>query len=211
MLRTRMQANVSTGGAHFSEAVRGISQMVSTQGYTTLWRGLTLTLWRDVPFSGIYWWGYENIRGVLTEARMKSRGRSLEIDGSRRRARSRSQSRENQSATFIDSFIAGATSGAAASIITTPFDVGKTRRQVFKESAPQGGAQRVLAPEERSMMRFLWHIFREEGAAGLWRGWIPRTLKVAPGCAIMISCYEMGKRAFRGVNERELRARSSVG
>lgn len=210
MLRTRMQANVSTGGAHFSEALGSISQMVSTQGYTTLWRGLTLTLWRDVPFSGIYWWGYESIRGLLTEARMKSRGRSLEIDGSRRRARSRSQSNENQTATFIDSFTAGATSGAAASIITTPFDVGKTRRQVFKDCTPPGGAEKVLAPEERSMMRFLWHIFREEGAAGLWRGWIPRTLKVAPGCAIMISCYEMGKRAFRGVNEREMRARSSV-
>lgn len=210
MLRTRMQANVSTGGAHFTEAVKGISEMVAVQGYTSLWRGLTLTLWRDVPFSGIYWWGYESVRGVLTEARMRARGRSLEPDGSRRRARSRSQSRENQTATFTDSFVAGATSGAVASIITTPFDVGKTRRQVFKEAAPLNGAEKVLAPEERSMMRFLWHIFREEGAAGLWRGWIPRTLKVAPGCAIMISCYEMGKRAFRGMNEREGRERSAV-
>jgi solute carrier family 25, member 39/40 len=210
MLRTRMQASVSTGGSHFAEAVKGITQMVSTQGYSTLWRGLTLTLWRDVPFSGIYWWGYENIRGALTEARLKSRGRSLDLDGSRTRARSRSQSRENQTATFTDSFIAGATSGAVASVLTMPFDVGKTRRQVFKDCTPPAGVVKVLAPEERSMMRFLWHIFREEGAAGLWRGWIPRTLKVAPACAIMISCYEVGKRAFRSMNEREARARSAV-
>lgn len=210
MLRTRMQASVTTGGSHFTEAVKGISQMVSTHGYNSLWRGLTLTLWRDVPFSGLYWWGYENIRGVLTEARMHARGRSLEVDGSRTRARSRSQSRENQMATFTDSFIAGATSGAAASILTMPFDVGKTRRQVFKDGPPPVGAEKVLAPEERSMMRFLWHIFREEGVSGLWRGWIPRTLKVAPACAIMISCYEMGKRAFRSMNEREDRLRSAV-
>ena len=52
------------------------------------------------------------------------------------------------------------------------------------------------------MVRFLWHIFKTEGASGLWKGWIPRTLKVAPACAIMISSYEVGKRAFRGVNER---------
>ena len=211
MLRTRMQASRSTGGSHFTEAVRGIREMVSSHGYTSLWRGLTLTLWRDVPFSGIYWWGYETIKGQLTNVRERSRGRDLEVGGSRSRARSRSQSRENHTATFVDSFISGATSGAVASILTTPFDVGKTRRQTFKEcSGGKTGAEKTLAPEERSMPRFLWHIFRTEGVAGLWRGWIPRTLKVAPACAIMISSYEVGKRAFRSVNERAERKRSAI-
>ena len=210
MFRTRMQASRSTGG-HFAETVKGIGEMVSSHGYTSLWRGLTLTLWRDVPFSGIYWWGYESIRGVLTEARERSRGRSLQPDGSRARARSRSQSRENHTATFTDSFIAGATSGAVASILTMPFDVGKTRRQVFVDPITQvPGAEKFLAPEERSMPKFLWHIFKEEGISGLFRGWIPRTLKVAPACAIMISCYEVGKRTFRGVNERAERKRTAV-
>merc|ERR1711964_764460 len=72
------------------------------------------------------------------------------------------------------------------------------------------GAEKALAPEERSMPRFLWHIFREEGLAGLWRGWIPRTLKIAPSCAIMISCYEVGKRAFRSVNERAEKKKTAV-
>jgi len=211
MFRTRMQASRSTGGAHFAETVKGIGEMVSIHGYTSLWRGLTLTLWRDVPFSGIYWWGYESIRSLLTEARERGRGHNLSTEGSRARARSRSQSRENHTATFMDSFVAGASSGAVASILTMPFDVGKTRRQVFVEPGNQTSAARtVLAPEERSMPRFLWHIFREEGIAGLWRGWIPRTLKVAPACAIMISCYEVGKRAFRSVNERAERKRTVV-
>lgn len=210
MFRTRMQASRSTGGAHFAETFKGIGEMISSHGYLSLWRGLTLTLWRDVPFSGLYWWGYESIRGALTEARERSRGRSLEVDGSRSRARSRSQSRENHTATFMDSFIAGATSGAAASILTTPFDVGKTRRQVFVEgSAPTSGAAKNLAPEEQSMMRLLVHIFKEEGIAGLFKGWIPRTLKVAPACAIMISSYEVGKRTFRGANERAERKRTA--
>jgi len=203
MFRTRMQASRSTGGAHFAETVQGIGEMVSSHGYTSLWRGLTLTLWRDVPFSGIYWWGYETIRGVLTETRERGRGHNLATEGSRSRARTRSQSRENHTATFTDSFIAGATSGAVASILTTPFDVGKTRRQVFADPASSiSSAGKTLAPEELSMPRFLWHIFRQEGFSGLWRGWIPRTLKVAPACAIMISSYEVGKRAFRSINER---------
>ncbi|TVY23915.1 Solute carrier family 25 member 39 [Lachnellula hyalina] len=211
MFRTRMQASRTTGGGHFAETVKGIGEMVASHGYTSLWRGLTLTLWRDVPFSGIYWWGYESIRGALTEARERGRGRDLRTESSRSRARSRSQSRENHTATFTDSFIAGATSGAVASIITMPFDVGKTRRQVYVEpGTTPAGVEKILAPEERSMPRFLWHIFKTEGFSGLWRGWIPRTLKVAPACAIMISSYEVGKRTFRSVNERAERKKGAI-
>lgn len=211
MFRTRMQASRSTGGGHFAETVNGVGEMVASHGYTSLWRGLTLTLWRDVPFSGLYWWGYESIRAVLTEARERGRGHHLRTESSRSRARSRSQSRENHTATFTDSFIAGASSGAVASVLTMPFDVGKTRRQVFVDTGTQTpGVEKVLAPEERSMPRFLWHIFKTEGVSGLWKGWIPRTLKVAPACAIMISSYEVGKRTFRSVNERAERQKSAV-
>jgi solute carrier family 25 protein 39/40 len=58
------------------------------------------------------------------------------------------------------------------------------------------------------MLKFLWHIFKTEGVAGLFTGWIPRSLKVAPACAIMISSYEVGKRAFRSGNERAERKRA---
>jgi solute carrier family 25 protein 39/40 len=211
MFRTRMQASSSMSSTGvFTETLRGIKEMVSLHGYASLWRGLTLTLWRDVPFSGIYWWGYETVRGTLTDSRERSRGRSLDVSSTRSRARSRSQSRENHTATFTDSFTAGALSGAVASILTMPFDVGKTRQQVFKDTSgpTAAGVQKVLAPEERSMPQFLWHIFKQEGMAGLWRGWIPRTLKVAPACAIMISCYEVGKRMARSVNEKAEKKRA---
>ncbi|KAK2625491.1 hypothetical protein QTJ16_004803 [Diplocarpon rosae] len=210
MFRTRMQASRSPGGAHFKETMQGIGQMVATHGYSSLWRGLTLTMWRDVPFSGIYWLGYETIRGQLTEARERRRGRTLSTEVSRTRARNRSQSRENHYNTFLDSFVAGASSGAVAAILTMPFDVGKTRRQIFVDPEKTVGHGSRLAPEQQPMPKFLWHIFRTEGLAGLWRGWIPRTLKIAPSCAIMISCYEVGKRAFRSVNERAEKKAAAV-
>ncbi|KAI5920693.1 mitochondrial carrier domain-containing protein [Camillea tinctor] len=209
LFRTRLQASAgSTTTGHLANTFKGIREMVAEHGYRSLWRGLTLTFWRDVPFSGMYWWGYEAVRGKLTDMREERRGRPLtQESGSRSRARQRSQSRENHTAVLMDSFTAGALSGGFASLVTTPFDVGKTRTQVYRDSAKKAGssAQGTLAPEEQSMIRLLWHIFRTEGAAGLWKGWIPRTLKVAPACAIMISSYEVGKRVSRSMNERQER------
>ncbi|KAI0126425.1 mitochondrial carrier domain-containing protein [Xylariales sp. AK1849] len=210
LFRTRLQASTGSSATnHLANTFKSVKEMVAEHGYRSLWRGITLTLWRDVPFSAIYWWSYETMRGKMTDMREERRGRPLTPgDGSRTRARSRSQSRENHTATLMDSFTAGALSGAFASVVTMPFDVGKTRTQVFQDSAKKAttsAGKAALAPEEQSMARLLWHIVATEGVSGLWRGWIPRTLKVAPGCAIMISSYEVGKRAFRSVNERAAR------
>jgi solute carrier family 25 protein 39/40 len=213
MFRTRIQATSgrASGTGVFRDTLIGLKDLVNAQGYTSLWRGLTLTMWRDVPFSGIYWWGYETVRNALTDLRDRQHGRAPNSHPNRSRMRSRSRSAANHTATFIDSFIAGATSGAVASVVTTPFDVGKTRKQVFKlasdipasRSATDQNPITVRArPEERSMPRFLYHIFRTEGVAGLFRGWVARCLKVAPACAIMISSYEIGKKMARNVNER---------
>ncbi|KAF5645417.1 mitochondrial carrier family [Fusarium sp. NRRL 25303] len=195
LVKTRMQAahGASTTN-HLVEAFESVKEMVGSHGYTALWRGLTLTLWRDVPFSGLYWWGYESIRSRLTDYREQRHGHSLPLEEDLSEARRRSQVQENHTETFVDAFTAGALSGAFASFVTTPFDVGKTRTQIYQDSSKkvkQSSGSAVAAPEERSMVRLLWHIFKTEGASGLWKGWIPRTLKVAPACAIMISSYEV--------------------
>ena len=193
MFRTRMQAATSGGTSVFTETFVGLRKLVQSQGYTSLWRGLTLTMWRDVPFSGIYWWGYEAMRNQFTDLR--------EPAPSRARPRSKSRGGENHTATFVDSFAAGAISGGIASILTTPFDVGKTRQQVHAHATKAERSK--LRPEDRSMPRFLYSILKEEGMAGLFRGWAARCLKVAPACAIMISSYEVGKKMARRINEKK--------
>ncbi len=199
MFRTRMQAATSNSERSvFAETLTGLRTMVHSQGYTSLWRGLTLTMWRDVPFSGIYWWGYEAVRNRLTDMR--------DPPHSRRRSRSKSRDSGNHTSTFVDSFVAGATSGAIASVITTPFDVGKTRQQVLHHEPAKAagkGASAALRPEEQAMPRFLYYIWKEEGMAGLFKGWVPRMLKVAPACAIMISSYEVGKKMAKRMNEKK--------
>lgn len=218
MFRTRMQATAGSGADVFRETMSGLHHMARTQGFTSLWRGLTLTLWRDVPFSGFYWWGYEAIRNQLTDARELAKGRTLEAGQSMTSGRA-AQADQDHATTFVDSFIAGAGSGSVAAFITTPFDVGKTRQQVYHhagDDAPSVIAAKEAAkigkhiPEELSMPRFLHHIYKEEGMAGLFKGWAARCMKVAPACAIMISSYELGKKWAKAQNEKKAETKAMV-
>ncbi|KAF2500326.1 mitochondrial carrier [Lophium mytilinum] len=217
IFKTRMQAahHTTTPAGHFRETLDGLREMVAAQGVRSLWRGLTLTLWRDVPFSAIYWWGYETGRNTLTDARGRAEARKDGVEFARGagvekvRRRSRSRSHENHTATLVDSFVAGATSGAVAAFVTTPFDVGKTRQQVMRHAGDTSGQviDGIVRPEDRSMPRFLLHIFKEQGMSGLFRGWAARCLKVAPACAIMISSYEIGKKMANDINDRRSQKR----
>lgn len=216
MFRTRMQAanHTATAAGHFRETMDGLRDMVASQGTLSLWRGLTLTLWRDVPFSAIYWWGYEATRNLLTDRRGR---REAQIDGldfrigtgeERVRRRSRSKSQSNHRETLVDSFIAGAASGAVAAFVTTPFDVGKTRQQIVRHTTDAARhAAHFARPEDQNMPRFLMHIYSEQGLPGLFKGWAARCLKIAPACAIMISCYEFSKKIALDMNERRERER----
>jgi len=156
LLRTQLQStpqDMSTSRT-FRSAITGIRFMVKDEGFRSLWRGLPPTLWRDVPFSGFYWIGYEYGKNALSR-------RGYEGPGA--------------------AFISGATSGTMAAILTSPFDVIKTRRQAF-----------ITAQSSATVNTFsvAAKIVRSEGYQALFAGLTPRLAKIAPACGIMISCYE---------------------
>ena len=117
LLRTRAQAETQ-GGSSMIKSVMGI---VRAGGWRSLWYGLGSQLWRDVPFSAIYWLGYETISDALLI------------------------SPDDQPSVFMSkSFLAGVGAGSIAALATTPFDVVKTRRQVLTEAhAGQAGSTLV--------------------------------------------------------------------
>ncbi|KAG6603046.1 Mitochondrial Carrier (MC) Family [Phytophthora cinnamomi] len=136
-------------------------------GVRQLFAGLGATLARDIPFSAFYWYGIETSKEYLTE-------RVPIADAQRRRV--------------SVAFISGVLAGVLATVVTHPFDVIKTRSQLAvysKDTAP--------APSLRQLLRHMWEV---EGARGMAAGLVPRVVKVAPACAIMISSYEATKQAF---------------
>lgn len=160
---------------------RALAEEVRAGGLRSLWRGVVPTLWRDVPFSMVYWLGYEQARSAAMHA--LTAGEGLETVSDR----------------FLVSFLAGAASGSLAATLTAPLDVVKTRVQVQAYELQQlrrpgtaavGGA-RALA--DTSTVAVLARIVAEEGAGALFAGLAARLAKVAPACAIMISSYEVCK------------------
>ncbi|CAN0227832.1 unnamed protein product, partial [Phaeothamnion confervicola] len=186
LIRTQMQSQLEQHRQTLREAFVSTCRETGVRG---LWRGLGPTLWRDVPFSMTYWFGYDLITRRLAAAAAAATasaglgGRAAAVDGG-------ANSISGEGA-IMRAFVGGAGAGSLATVLTHPFDVLKTRQQVVLEEA--GGA---MAAAGRSSLQQLAGLYRTEGVRGLYMGLGPRLLRVGPACAIMISCYEGGKLFF---------------
>ena len=179
LMKTRLQSIPSDRSSTkmLSKLLKDLWAVYKQKGLKTLFTGLEITLWRDVPFSGIYWLSYEVMKEKI--------GQALHVDLS-------NLHQTDELRVFVTSFLAGSISGTIAAFFTNPFDVGKTRLQIARESD--------LTIKRPSMFKFLIDIYRREGYQALYSGFAPRVLKIAPSCAIMISSYEIGKNFFKKGN-----------
>ncbi|KAG5866850.1 hypothetical protein JTB14_020670 [Gonioctena quinquepunctata] len=163
LIRTKMQSERLS----YFEIGQALKFLVKQDGIRGLWKGIFPTLYRDVPFSAIYWMNYEALKSFLGAS--------------------------NNQPSFWVSFIAGALSGGIAATFTTPFDVVKTHQQIeFGETNLYSDKPR----RSRTTSEVIKQVYREHGIRGLFAGVVPRLIKVAPACAIMISSFEYGKIFF---------------
>nr|XP_027802889.1 solute carrier family 25 member 39 isoform X4 [Marmota flaviventris] len=172
LVRTKLQAQ----HVSYRELGTCVRAAVAQGGWRSLWLGWGPTALRDVPFSALYWFNYELVKRWLNGPRPK-----------------------DQTSVGI-SFVAGGISGTVAAVLTLPFDVVKTQRQVALGAVE---AVRVKPPRVDSTWLLLRRIRAESGTKGLFAGFLPRIIKAAPSCAIMISTYEFGKSFFQRLNREK--------
>ncbi|KAG7247665.1 hypothetical protein CRUP_012986 [Coryphaenoides rupestris] len=139
LVRTKMQSRKLT----YAELTVCIRSSVARGGWLSLWKGWGPTVLRDVPFSALYWFNYELVKARLHEQQ------------------------QQHLTNFSISFAAGAISGSVAAILTLPFDVVKTRRQI-----QLGEMETLGVPLARTSST--WHILKdiwtESGHRGLFAG-----------------------------------------
>ncbi|EYU39550.1 hypothetical protein ABFS82_06G195300 [Erythranthe guttata] len=138
------------------EAIVGTWQQDGLRGF---FRGTGATLCREVPFY---------VAGMCLYAESKKAvqqllGRELEP---------------------WETIAVGALSGGLSAVLTTPFDVIKTRTM----TAPQG------RPVTLSIVAF--SILRREGPLGLFKGAVPRFFWIAPLGAMNFAGYELARKAM---------------
>ncbi|XP_072997994.1 uncharacterized protein [Typha latifolia] len=143
----------------FDNVGEAIVGTLRQDGFKGFFRGTGATLCREVPF-------YVAGLGLYAEAKKAAHNfldRDLEP---------------------WEIVVVGALSGGFAAVITTPFDVMKTRMM----TAPQG------LPVSMQMVAF--SILRQEGPLGLFKGAVPRFFWIAPLGAMNFAGYELAKKAM---------------
>lgn len=167
LARTIVQANVTSNNKSDTRSI--LSHMFSTSTKLSPWTGLGITLLRDAPFSAIYWFTYEALKRSL----IKSQSTTVVVSPEQ---------------IFLYSFISGAASGMISAIVTNPLDVIK--------SEIQSNGFHSSESNKKTIWGTVKSLYKESGWTSFTRGMVPRTAKVAPACAIMISSYEIFKQFY---------------
>lgn len=143
------------------EAIVGTLRQDGIKGF---FRGTGATLCREVPFY---------VAGMCLYAESKKVAQNL----------------LNRELEPWETITVGALSGGLAAVVTTPFDVMKTRMM----TAPQG------MPVSMQMVAIT--ILRQEGPIGLFKGALPRFFWIAPLGAMNFAGYELAKKAMDKSNQ----------
>ncbi|KII90229.1 hypothetical protein PLICRDRAFT_697971 [Plicaturopsis crispa FD-325 SS-3] len=97
---------------------------------------------------------------------------------------------ESPQAQLLNNFISGSIGGFVGTALNTPFDVVKSRIQ---------GASKVPGeiPKYNWTYPALATIAREEGVAALYKGFVPKVLRLAPGGGVLLLVVEFTLGVFR--------------
>ncbi|KAF0852723.1 mitochondrial solute carrier family 25 (mitochondrial 2-oxodicarboxylate transporter) member 21 [Andalucia godoyi] len=156
LIKIRMQNPAYQG--MYSSTTDCIRKVVAQEGLSALVVGMEATLWRHAAWNGMYFGSIFAVKARLPEAR--SKGAKLWWD-----------------------FVAGSVAGTLGTMLNTPFDVVKSRRQ----NALKGGDK----------LKYNWTlpavatIAQEEGIAALYKGFGAKVARLGPGGGVLLLVFNV--------------------
>lgn len=161
--RLRMtDVDVSTDKAQASKyngMIDCVTKIIRQEGPLTLYQGLESTMWRHALWNSGYFGCIFQVRGLLPANPTGDKTTQIRND-----------------------LISGSIGGTVGTVLNTPMDVVKSRIQ----NSPRvpGGV-----PKYGWAMPALGTVYREEGFRALYKGFLPKVLRLGPGGGILLVVF----------------------
>lgn len=151
----------------FNGPIAVVKDIIQKEGILAMYNGLEPTVWRHALWNAGYFGIIFQVRALLPKAQTKSQ-----------------QTRND--------LIAGSIGGTMSSVLSTPFDVVKSRVQ---NTAVIPGVVRKYNWSWPSLAT----IYKEEGFRALYKGFVPKVLRLGPGGGILLVVYTGVMDFFRSI------------
>lgn len=168
-VKVRLQSEMNVSLAQQKSAAAMAREIIKTNGLGTngLYLGFGATLWRHGVWNLFYFGLYHNLKALIISTPI--------------------QSSQTNSSSIVGSVPLrlglGFIAGSIASIANIPFDVAKSRIQ---GPQPKGKLSRTYITTWQTISL----VKREEGLAALYRGLLPKVMRLGPGGGIMLVVFE---------------------
>ena len=149
---------------HFYGTADAFVKIARTEGFSSLWSGLSATFLLAVPTTIVYWTTYQQLRVFIKDKQLASNDDSF----------------LGQQPQWISAPVAGALARIVAVTLFSPLELVKTKMQSKKMKYREVGVA----------LRSLIH---DKGWLNLWRGLPPSLMRDVPFSAIYWTCYESYK------------------
>jgi len=155
--------------AKYSGLLDCVTKIIRTEGPLTLYQGLESTIWRHVLWNAGYFGCIFQVRELLPLNPTKDKYIQMRND-----------------------LLSGAVGGTVGTILNTPMDVVKSRIQ--NSPVVAGGVRKYgwAVPS-------LGLVMREEGFGALYKGFLPKVLRLGPGGGILLVVFTGMMDFFRGM------------
>lgn len=156
----------------YSGGIDVVKKIIQQEGVLALYNGLEATLWRHIVWNAGYFGCIFQVRAQLPKAEPGNRTQQMRND-----------------------LIAGTVGGIAGTIVNTPIDVVKSRIQNSPRTAG-------VVPKYNWAWPAVGTVMREEGFGALYKGFIPKVLRLGPGGGILLVVFTVVTDFFRKMREQ---------